>query len=183
MFKKWSRAYRTISGAHVEGDFLVVEFANSDVAKVRLSALAPSRAKQVGWRDARVETNGLYVRVPADPQELEIPWDVIRNQTDPEFARQMVELAEEQARYIGTQLRELRARRGLTQAKIASVTGIEPANISRIEHGHFDVSTSTLWKMLAAMGSSPSDLAVEWHSTPLHADAKGRSGRSPRVPA
>ncbi|HEV2987929.1 MAG TPA: helix-turn-helix transcriptional regulator [Candidatus Angelobacter sp.] len=71
----------------------------------------------------------------------------------------MAELAAKQAEHVGIRLRELRKQRGLTQAEVAEAAKIEPGNLSRIEKGHFDISTSTLWKVLAAMGYSLADLA------------------------
>lgn len=161
MVNKWNGAYQTISKVDVGTDHLAVKFANGDLAKVTLSALTPTNLKKIRWRETRVEADGLHIVVPADPEDFEIPWDIFRRLTDSEFARDMAELASKQARHVGARLRELREKRELTQAKVASIAGIEPANLSRIENGHFDVSTSTLWKVLAAMGHSARDLAPE----------------------
>ncbi|MCI0724905.1 MAG: helix-turn-helix transcriptional regulator [Acidobacteria bacterium] len=161
MVKKWDGAYLTVNGLNLGTDHLAVKFANADVVRVRLSTLTPNNVKKIRWGEARVESGGLHVVVPADPKDLVIPSDIIRRLTDSEFARHMAERAAKQARYIGARLRELRERRGLTQAKVASMAGIEPANLSRIENGHFDVSTSTLWKILAAMGYSARDLSPD----------------------
>lgn len=172
MQNKWRGTYQKISEVDVSGDYLIVRFAKGDAAKVKLSALEPPELKKLHWNEARIEGHGLYIRVPAEPEPLEIPWDIVRRLTDPEFARDMSQLAEKQSRYIGARLRELRTKRGLTQAKVSVIAGIEPANLSRIENGHYDVSTSTLWKLLAAMGYSARDLASE-----RRPEEVGRGGR------
>jgi DNA-binding XRE family transcriptional regulator len=161
MATKISTAYQTISNVSSEKEYLYVTFVNGDVAKLKISAVTPEQSKKIWWQKARIEAGGMYIYVPADPKGLEIPWHVIRRLTDQAFAREMVDLAAKQARQIGERLRELREKRGLTQAKVASIAGIEPANLSRIENGYFDISASTLWKILAAMGCSPRDLASE----------------------
>lgn len=161
MVNKWTRTYRTISGVDVSTDHLVVKFANGDAPKIKCSAVVPPGVKKIRWHESRIEADGSHITIPAEPEDLEIPWDVIRNLTDEAFARHMAKLASEQARHIGARVRELRENRGLTQAKLASLASIEPANLSRIENGHFDLSTSTLWKILAGMGYSARDLAPQ----------------------
>lgn len=161
MANKWTKAYRTISGVDPSTDYLVVKFANGDAPTIKCSALVLPDVKKIKWHEARVAADGSHITVQAEPENLEIPWDVIRNVTDEAFARHMAKRASEQARYIGARLRELRENRGLTQAKVASIAGIEPSNLSRIENGHFDLSTSTLWRVLAAMGYSARDLAPQ----------------------
>ena len=106
----------------------------------------------------------LFSRIPRpDPDVFAPIHDVIGCPKifDSEFASHMAERAAKQSEYIGSRLRQLRKQRRLTQAQVADAAKIEPANLSRIENGHFDVSTSTLWKVLAAMGYSPADLAVD----------------------
>lgn len=168
------RNYSTIVSVEVEDDVLAVAFANGDIARIELHALTPEQApvQNIQWRDAQIQADGMYIRIPAEPDDLEIPWDIIRNLSDIQFAQRMAALAEEQARQVGARLRELRLKRGLTQTQVSAMAGIQQANLSRIEHGRFDVSTSTLWKLLSAMGYSPSDLAPRWKS--FRADAMGR---------
>lgn len=161
MFTKWALPYRTISRIEIKPDTLIVSFKDGGTATIKHSVLAPSGAKKIRWHEARVEDDGSCINIPGDPVSLEIPWDVVRKLTDENFARHMAKIASEQAKHIGARLRELRESRGLTQAKVASIAGIEPANLSRIENGQFDISTSTLWRLLAAMGYSARDLAPQ----------------------
>jgi len=162
MTKKWdSRDYLMITGVSVETNSLRVHFANGDIEQIDCTRLVPPRVDRVRWAESYVADDRLHVTVPAEPREVQISWSVIRGLTDPQFASHMAEHASAQARYVGVRLRELRKKRGLTQAQVAESASIEPANLSRIENGHFDVSTSTLWKVLGAMGYVPGDLAPE----------------------
>lgn len=159
MKTKWARAYQTILSFKSKAHQLTVTFANGDTVVIPHARLVPPGITAVSWGNAYLATGAFSITVPAEPKPLEIWWDVIRNLTDEKFARDMVQIAAEQARYIGKRVRELRESRELTQAKLASITGIEQANLSRIENGVFDVSTTTLWKILGAMGFSARDLA------------------------
>jgi DNA-binding XRE family transcriptional regulator len=160
MRNKWNnRNYLTIKAVGVGKDNLSIEFANGDLAQISCSAVTPPGATQIRWTESHISPDRLHITVPAQPRDIEIVWHVARRLTDPEFAGHMAELAAKQAEHVGARLRELRKQRGLTQAEVAGAAKIEPGNLSRIENGHFDVSTSTLWKVLAAMGYSPADLA------------------------
>jgi DNA-binding XRE family transcriptional regulator len=160
MEQKWTRQYQTILSFNTKERQLTVAFANGDTVTIPCTQLLPPAITKVTWERARLAADGFSVAIPAEPRTLEVSWSVIRNLTDEDFARHMAEVAAEQARYIGKRIRELRERRELTQAKVASLTGIEQPNISRIENGVFDVSTSTLGKILRVMGFSARDLAA-----------------------
>jgi DNA-binding XRE family transcriptional regulator len=160
MRKKWeNRSYLVMKAVSLGMDKLSIEFANGDTVQILCSALAPPDVDRIQWAQVSISSDRLHLIVPAAPTNIQIAWHVIRRLTDPAFASHMVERAARQAEYLGARLRRLRKQRGLTQAQVAGVAKIEPANLSRIENGHFDVSTSTLWKVLTAMGYSPADLA------------------------
>ena len=127
--------------------------------KLQTASLAPASIGLIQWHRVRIARGGTHLVVPGAPADVEISWDLIRRLSDPQFAKEVAALAAEQARYIGSRLRRLREGRGLTQAQVSERAGLQPANLSRIENGHFDVATSTLWKVLAAMGYTPADLA------------------------
>lgn len=176
MANKWdAQEYLVIVAVSVRDDKLRVKFANEDVVEVAFSAVTPPKAEAIDWEKASVSADALHLIVPSKPKEIEIPWHVIRRLTDSQFARHMADCALRQARHIGARLRELRNRRGLSQAKVAAAAGIEPANLSRIENDRFDLSTSTLWKLLAAMGYSPADLAPNEVEVPTETEAIARS--------
>lgn len=159
MLKKFDGAYLEISKVTVDGELLRVTFANGDIAKIPTAKLVPARVRtRIRWIEAQPDTFGTAILVPAEPDSIEIPSDLLRRLSDKQFADYVVKLAEEQARLIGSRLRDLREGRGLSQAAVARLAQMEPANLSRIENGRFDVSSTTLWKVLAAMGCSVADL-------------------------
>lgn len=55
---------------------------------------------------------------------------------------------------IGHRLKTLRAHQGLSQRRLATLSGVSNATISLIEHGRTDPSTGMLKKILDAMGVS-----------------------------
>jgi len=158
MNAKWNRQYRRISQAEEADGVLTVRFQNRDIARVDIRKVTPPNVSDANWRSVTVIEDGLLLHVPASPLPFNIPWDSIRRLTDPELARRLVELAALQAKHFGRRLRELREERGMSQAKVAEIAGLLPANLSRIENGQFDMASSTLWKVLAAMGATPADL-------------------------
>lgn len=54
---------------------------------------------------------------------------------------------------IAVQLIELRERRGLTQAELATATGIDQGDISRIERGSANPTEKTLTRLADALGA------------------------------
>lgn len=58
---------------------------------------------------------------------------------------------------IGPRLKALRARQGLSQRKLASLSGVSNATISLIEHGRTDPSMGLMKRILEAMGVSFSE--------------------------
>ena len=55
---------------------------------------------------------------------------------------------------LGQRLRTLRARRGLSQRKLAQIAGVSNATVSLIEHGRTDPSMGLLRKILDSLGVS-----------------------------
>ena len=69
---------------------------------------------------------------------------------------------------LGQKLRSLRARRGLSQRKLAAIAGVSNATISLIEHGRTDPSMGLLKKILDSLGVSLAD----FFSSDTRTDAK-----------
>ncbi|SCW28787.1 Helix-turn-helix domain-containing protein [Ruminococcaceae bacterium YRB3002] len=53
---------------------------------------------------------------------------------------------------LGTQIRESRKERGLTQAALAKLSGVERANIARIENGNLNTTFGTVIRLAEALG-------------------------------
>ena len=56
---------------------------------------------------------------------------------------------------------EIRQRQGLTQAELASRTGISQANLSKIERGEQDPTVSTVLRICSALGIPPAEIFKE----------------------
>lgn len=59
---------------------------------------------------------------------------------------------------LGKNLREARKRLDLTQEEVANRSGVQVAEVSRIEHGKRDPQVSTVEKLAAAVELSPGRL-------------------------
>lgn len=82
----WDRPeYGQITSAKMDDSELVVSFADGTSARLDPRPLLPRNAKDhdIDWW--RVASNSMEVIVPIADQWFEIPWDVIRLQTDMEF--------------------------------------------------------------------------------------------------
>ncbi|HEX5928295.1 MAG TPA: helix-turn-helix transcriptional regulator [Solirubrobacterales bacterium] len=66
---------------------------------------------------------------------------------------------------LGKNLRAARKELGLTQEEVASRSGVQAGEISRIENGKRDPQVSTLEKIAAALEMTPGRL-LDLHLTP-----------------
>jgi len=69
----------------------------------------------------------------------------------PQYYRSGTEPLDEILRKIGTNLRNERAKRSLTQKQLSELTGIAQASISSFENGRLDSQISTLVKFAEAL--------------------------------
>ena len=63
--------------------------------------------------------------------------------------------------WISEKLRTLRTEKGLTQEKLAELSGLPQSHISRLEGGKHSPSNQTLAKIAAALEVDPGDLSLE----------------------
>ncbi len=66
---------------------------------------------------------------------------------------------------LGKNLRAARMKLGLTQEEVASRSGVQAGEISRIENGKRDPQVSTVEKIAAALEMTPGQL-LDLHRTP-----------------
>lgn len=78
----------------------------------------------------------------------------------------------------GRNLRAARVRAGLTQSRLAALTGTSQATISAYEGGHKEPSVTTLSRLLLAAGSR---LTVQAASRPVHRLSAPRAARAGRT--
>lgn len=55
---------------------------------------------------------------------------------------------------IGNSIAELRAKKGISQNELAEITGLQQANICRIEKGKYNVSIDILQKVCDALDAN-----------------------------
>lgn len=59
---------------------------------------------------------------------------------------------------FGRNVREIRRRAGLTQARLAERIGVDRAHVSSMERGHQNVTLLTLWHVSQALNVEPAEL-------------------------
>ena len=80
----WDRLdYQRIASVQYRGGEVVVFFADGSKAQLSPSCLVPPGGPEPNWTSLRAEDFHLVVPSPAG--EIEIPWDVIRVHSDPEY--------------------------------------------------------------------------------------------------
>lgn len=156
--------YQRMVAVKPEDNGLRVDFADGTSAEVAYASL-PQFGDNPDWAHAHV--NPFEMTVPTPSGEVEIPWSTFRVLTDPDYGAHLARAAGDEAREVGTRIRQLRQTRGLTGKELASRAGITAQSLSRIENGHHDVVYRTLRRILAAMDYSLRDLTEE----PVRADA------------
>ena len=72
--------------------------------------------------------------------------------------------------YIGKRVAEIRQAKGLSIRKLAELCGVTASNITKIEHGRYNVSIDILGKICEALGCRL-DL-VKWVSVPIKKDIR-----------
>ena len=75
---------------------------------------------------------------------------------------QEIHYRNEQDRYdIAMKLREIRTDRGMSQNRLAELTGMDPKQVCRHENAEHDISSCTLLQYAEALGVSPLALMPE----------------------
>lgn len=92
-------------------------------------------------------------------------WRELEAEAKAEGPQAVAQLRQMQHRYrLGGQISVLRKRRGLTQEQLAERTGIDQAEISRIERGAGNPTEDTLARIAQALGA---ELALVTGRTPV----------------
>ena len=158
MDRRWSDiAYHRMLDVRRANGALQVRFENGDQVGIEASRIVPPDVGEVQWDTLSFDP--YEIRVQAAHGMVETPWSTIRLLTDPEYATFVAEEARRYARRMGARIRTLRRLRGLSSKDLAQRAGITPQSLSQIEHGHHDVTLTTLGRLLAAMGYSYDDLS------------------------
>lgn len=150
--------YARIVDARVDGEELIVLFADHSWATVALDRLLPSVRSRIYWE--RTTFSPHDIAVPTDDGTVEISWLSIRALTDPAFAAHLDAVGKESAQRSGRQIRRWRQEQRMSLDKLASAAEVDPATLARIEQGDVDVSFSTLRRIVAPLGHTLKDLAL-----------------------
>lgn len=155
--KKWDDInYQKIINVEVLKDTLKITFSNSDKVTLPIENLTSIETKEYDLQN--IKFNDFEITIKASPVDLIIPWDKIRVLSDSEFAKEMVQKADDNASLVGLRIKSLRERKNLKSTDLAERAGITPQTITRIEKGYTDVNFKTLKKILTAMGYTLKDL-------------------------
>jgi len=146
--------YGDVESAARRDGVLEVVFANGDVVHIDPAALGAS-----GEFTLQVADGGAAVLVSTQHGEREIDWMVVRSAADPTFAQELRERDAQEARRIGRRLRALRENHGMSQKAVASVVGMSPPQLAKLEQGETDMRISTLRSLLRALGATFADIA------------------------
>lgn len=84
-------------------------------------------------------------------------------------------LGHEPQKELGTAIRNLRKRAGLSQAGLGRLSELDATQINRIENGHVDPTYGNVRRIAQGLGTTLRKLSEE------AARVEGREGRPPRV--
>jgi DNA-binding transcriptional regulator YiaG len=157
--KKIDDNYQKIISASVEGEYLIVEFANEDVAEASIKDLFKSMRNH-DIDDVDVTDNNL-INVTFNPRK--ITWVDIRKLTDPEFSKAQEESAKEEARekakkekegaiIFGQKIRIFRESKDVSIKEVAAIIGVGPQSLANFERGKGELTFSNLLGLLSALG-------------------------------
>jgi DNA-binding XRE family transcriptional regulator len=165
---RWNRAAMRISACRHDSaqGTLSVSFDNGDQFDVAVESLvAESTIDEAQWGNMRIGETHDYLLVPVGDGVTEIPWDRIRAVADAEFRRHLSVQASASRQRVADRLGQLRRARGLTQQAVAEAANLPRRTISQMENGQSSPSYETLSRMLAALGCSMEDLALDEEPT------------------
>ena len=117
--------------------------------------------------EVKTESNLRSLELP-NPYELvvtdargashEIPWDFARHYCDPSYLPRVEEVAKRGRMSLGGRIREMRTREGMSQAELASGTGIGRVTLVRLESGEQSPRYETLVAIAQALGRPVAEL-------------------------
>lgn len=131
-----------------EGTVLEVTFRNGKVKRYDMASLFGKYPQLRALEDRELFLSGRLLG------HYGIVWnDALDLETETVYQEGKTVRAEQPAPYalIGDAVYAARARRGLSQKELSALTGIEQADISRIEHGRSNVSVDTLQRIASAL--------------------------------
>lgn len=145
-----TRDYQRIVSVGYEAGVLTVGFADGSTGAVHVDAFR-DRPGTREWDRATHTEHEIVVPRQADEDD-EIPWDVVRSLTDPEYDRFLEERVVDSAKRYGARVRELRESARLTHHDLADRSGLPLRRVAEIEAGTDGISLPALERLVTAMG-------------------------------
>ncbi len=141
-------------------DASTIEVVANDGEKFTLRSLLPvslSQQKSIGQSLAKYFEENF-----SDDKTSMIYWVLMKMMANESFSfsYENSDRTEERQR-IGKKIRQLREIKGIEAKQLAILTGIDAANISRIEQGRYSVGLDVLSKISQALGMKV-DLVEQW---------------------
>ncbi|MNW47178.1 HTH-type transcriptional regulator PuuR [compost metagenome] len=75
---------------------------------------------------------------------------------------------------VGEQVRRIRKSRGMTQERLADLSGLSFSYISDVERGTRNISLESLGRIIEALGTKPAQLFAEPASSETHSDTEDK---------
>lgn len=75
---------------------------------------------------------------------------------------------------VGEQVRKIRKSRGMTQERLADLSGLSFSYISDVERGTRNISLESLGKIIEALGTKPAQLFAEPALSETHRDTEDK---------
>jgi hypothetical protein len=146
--------YSRIESARFDEDTneLSVRFADGSTAVMDPGRLLPRDLPDVDWW--RVASNRIEIIVPSAGGWFEIPWDVVRRETDPVYADFWEGLARQHAGRVGLRVTSIRRQHGLSVEEFAERAQIASSDLLHLESGGFPLDEKRLQQILETLGLS-----------------------------
>ena len=155
-----ANAHRWMVEAIFESTSVRITFANGDRFRFPLARLGAPGNLQVARASIAPDGMSLEIPVARGKDKVELPWDLVRAECDPDFADQVRASEVATAASVGGKIAEVRRVAGLTQGALARRARIARATVNRIERGRLLPELSTLRRIAKALGMSLPDLVI-----------------------
>lgn len=158
--KRWNHgSYLRIDRARCdwEGTVLTVEFENGDRVQLDPKQLLPRSVnpEEVDW--PRIGSNTSEILIPIGETWFEVPWDVIRDTTDPEFSEHWARMDKKVLDKRGKRIRQLRENQNLSVDELAARANVTADDVIRVESGSHEPGFDPT-SMITALGRTWANL-------------------------
>jgi DNA-binding XRE family transcriptional regulator len=155
-----ANAHRWMVEAVFESTAVRITFANGDRFRFPLVRLGAPGSLQVARASIAPDGMSLEIPVARGDEKVEVPWDLVRAECDPDFGDRVRASEDATAASVGRKIAEVRRLASLSQDALARRARIARATVNRIERGRLLPEVSTLRRIARALGMSLPDLVI-----------------------